>query len=121
MLRKIKSIVKIIILGIVLILGLSLVRSIAKLANSNQRIVDEETKVAKLQKENRELEEKLKGIKSVEFIEKEARDKLGLAKKGELVVVLPDTETLKSLAPKLEEKKFTLPDPNWKLWLNLFL
>ncbi len=121
MLKKLKSIAKIIILGIVITLSLSLIKSISKLANSNQKITDEEQHVANLKKENDILAKKLQSIKSIQFIESEARDKLGLAKKGETVIVLPDVATLKSLAPKLEEKQFSLKEPNWKLWLNLFL
>jgi len=118
--HKIKLFIRLGFLIIALFLSISFIRSITKIVGSNQKITDARKKVDELQKENEELIEKLKKVKSVQFIEGQARDKLGLAKKGEIVVVLPDTDTLKSLAPKLPQDKVNLPDPNWKKWLKLF-
>lgn len=118
--HKIKSIVKTGLLILALFLGFSLLKSISTIVGSNQKIIDANKKVLELEKEQKELNKKLSEVKSIQFIEQEARDKLSLAKKGELVVVLPDRDTLKSLAPHLPENKATLPDPNWKKWMKLF-
>jgi 2-phospho-L-lactate guanylyltransferase (CobY/MobA/RfbA family) len=77
--------------------------------------------VKELQRENRKLKRDLQEKESEEFIEKELRNKLNLAKKGEIVVVLPDEEILRKLAPERVEEEEALPDPNWKKWLKLFL
>ena len=121
MLTKIKSIIGYFILIIVLITAYSLIKSISKLSGANQKIVNEEKYLSELKKENEELTKKLQNVESVQFVEEVARNKLGLAKKGEIVVVLPDIQTLKNLAPKLPIEKASLPDPNWQLWLKLFL
>lgn len=118
---KIKSILKWGILLLSLLLGLSLVKSIAKIVGSNQKIVDEQLAVTELEKEHEDLVRQLQAVKTSQFIETQARDKLGLAKKGEIVLVLPDEATLKSLAPKIKEEKFTLPAPIWQKWLKLFM
>lgn len=120
MINKIKVILQWGIVLLALILGYSLVKSIIKIAGSSGKVEDARREVQGLKKENEDLNKELMAVQSVQFIEKEARDKLGLAKKGEIVVVLPDDETLRSLAPKVEEKTSSLPDPNWKQWLKLF-
>ena len=98
----------------------SLVRNIVKINNVNQSIKDEEEKVEKIRQENAELKAKLEILRSDEYQEKQLRDKLGLAKEGELIVVLPEDEVLRNLAPKHVEEEETLPDPNWKKWAHLF-
>lgn len=76
----------------------------------------------KLEDENKELQRQLENVKTERYSEKEARDKLNLAKEGEIVLVLPDDDVLRKLSPRRkEEQEHLLPDPNWKKWLSLFL
>lgn len=105
---------------IFLLMFVSLIRNILRVVESNKRIEKAQDQVERLKKENEELEEKLAVTKSEGYIEKQLRDKLGLAKEGEIVIVLPDEKILETLAPKLEEEGETLPDPNWKKWLKIF-
>ena len=49
------------------------------------------------------------------FIEKEAREKLGLGKPGEVVVILPKVEQRPSNAPATEGKA------NWRKWWELYV
>ena len=100
--------------------SLSLFRNISRIRQTNQKIEEKKERVEKLKKENEELVRRLEIVDEAEFIEKKLRDDLGLAKEGEIVVILPDEEVLKSLAPDYEEEEDSLPDPNWKKWLNLF-
>ena len=102
-------------------LTLSLFRNISRIRQTNQKIEEKKERVEKLKKENEELARKLEIVDRTEFIEKKLRDDLGLAKEGEIVVILPSEDVLKSLAPDYEEEEDSLPDPNWKKWLNLFL
>jgi cell division protein FtsL len=99
----------------------SLFRNILKVRQVNERIEKKKLQLEKLQSENEKLKKEVARVKSEEFIEKQLRDKLGLAKEGEIVVVLPDKETLRAFAPNIEEEEETLPLPNWKKWLQLFL
>jgi len=100
---------------------LSLIRNISKIADAEKRISKAQERVEKLRKENEETERRLAEVKGEEYIEKQLRDKLGLAKEGEIVVVLPDEETLRKIAPGIAEEEDFLPDPTWKKWLKLFL
>ncbi len=76
--------------------------------------------MAKIQADNNKLQEELAQTQNPNFIEKEVRDKLGLGKTGEAIVVLPDADTLRKLAPQMPTEVDTLPYPNWKKWEKLF-
>lgn len=103
-----------------ILLVISAVRNFGKVAAIKNEIQKEKSRIAKIEAENRELEAKIVETQSMEFVEKEIRNKLGLVKTGEVVVVLPDKEVLKKLAPEIEDDKEVLPDPNWKKWAKLF-
>jgi len=104
-----------------LVLSFSLIRNTLNFYKSGEKIDKVKEQIGELEEANRELEEKLDWVKSQEYIERESRDKLGLAKEGEIVVVLPDEEILRKLAPERQEKtKSELPKSNWQRWLNLF-
>lgn len=109
------------LLIVVLLLGFTLVKNILKNVEIKKRIATERARVEKLKQDNADLTQKLTEIQSQEYIEKQLRDKLGLAKEGEIVVVLPDTTTLEKLAPEVPIEQETLPDPNWKKWIHLFI
>lgn len=100
--------------------GLSLIRNINRINEAKKRVDRTKEKLEKLAQENKRLEEELRKIQKDEFVEKQLRDKLGLAKEGEIVMVLPDTETLKKLVSQIPEEEETLPDPVWKRWMRLF-
>jgi cell division protein FtsB len=103
-----------------LIFLLSLARNVIKINTANQNIKEAEGEAAKLSKGNAQLREKLSEVQSEEYVERQLRDKLGLAKEGEIVIVLPDEETLRKFAPREVEEEETLPDPNWRMWARLF-
>ena len=108
------------LLLIVFILVFSLVKNVLKAKNAASNIAESKRKVAELRRENDELGKEIDSVESAFFLEKQARDKLGLAKEGEMVIILPDEETLKKAFPNKEDQKDELPLPNWKQWLKLF-
>lgn len=103
-----------------ILLLFSLLKNLTKISEIKKSIQKEEGKLEKLKKENERLKRQALEVESAEFIERQLRDKLGLARKGEIVLVLPDEETLRKLAPEIPEEEETLPEPNWKKWLKLF-
>lgn len=117
---RFKKYSKYLFLFLALLFLISLGKNVARIFQAQKRIDDARRRVAKLEEENRELQDKLAAAESETFTEKQIREKLGLAKEGETVVVLPDTETIKRLAPKIEAEEDVLPDPIWKRWLHLF-
>jgi len=107
-------------IALIVVFTSSLVKNIGRVVKANKRIADAQNKVTKLQNENEELKKDLGLVLGDQYIEKQLRDKLGLAKEGETILILPDEEFIKKLVPELEEAKEQLPEPNWKKWVNLF-
>ena len=116
-LKRYSNYILIFVFGLML---LSLVRNLLKIRQADEKIRQEKERIKALQEENKKLTEALKEVKSEEFVEKQLRNKLGLAKEGEVVIVLPEPEKLRELAPKIVEEEEVLPPPNWKKWLELF-
>lgn len=117
---KLKKYSGYLIIFLLIFLIFSLARNILKFYEIRKQIEKGRESVANLKKENEDLSKKLAETQSQESIEKQLRNKLGLAKSGEIVVVLPDEEILKKLAPQAPEEEDALPDPTWKKWLKLF-
>ncbi len=106
---------------LILILTISVIRNVRKAISIRSEIAREQTKVDKIKEENARLEREILQTQSGAFIEKQVRDRLGLVKEGEATVVLPDEEILRRLAPQIPPESHTLPDPNWKKWIQLFI
>lgn len=105
----------ILIIGVGLIINLS--RDILRLLRAGDRIKQAQLRVEELEKEHLQLKE-LKGYyQSEEFIEEQARNKLNLAREGEIIVILPPN--IEELVGWQEEEK---PQelPNWQRWFRLF-
>jgi len=113
--------IRYLVAAILLVLSLSLARNVMRLYRINRAIDDAYFALEELDKKNRDLADQIKFVRSEDYIEKQARDKLGLAKEGEIVVVLPDSETLRKLSPRIErELENEIPLQNWQKWLKLF-
>ena len=117
---KLQKYVNYILILLSILLAISLVRNMFRKKQVDETITEEEVMVEDLRRENEELKKELQILGSDEYKERQLRDKLGLAKEGELIVILPDEEILRKLAPKSFEEEETLPDPNWKNWMHLF-
>lgn len=117
---KLKNYQKYLLFFLCIVFALSLARNITRIKNAQVRVEKIKERVEKLQKEKEELWVKVEEAGKQEYIEKQLRDKLGLSKEGETIVVLPDADTLRKLVPPIPEEEETLPDPNWKKWLKVF-
>ena len=107
---------------VVLLLIISLSRSVLRLKRARSRVAEAEIALEEVSERNNELKRQKQVVESEFFIEKQLRDNFGLAKEGEIVLVLPEHEILRRLSPRVEnEEQNTLPDPNWKKWANLFI
>lgn len=101
----------ILIVGIILIINLS--RSVADLLGKGKIIEKTENRLSEAQKKNRQLKEKLAEVQSESYVEKQAREKLNLAREGEVVVILPKITP----EPEVEEPREI---PNWQKWIEIF-
>lgn len=99
--------------GVVVIIGLS--RSVVDLWQRRGIVNEREAELRKLQEEQRALTKQLEEATSSAFVEKVAREKLGLVKDGETVVIMDKTETRDKRQETGEQDL-----PNWKQWWRLF-
>src|SRR3990167_2096083 len=74
-----------------------------------------EAQMARMSNENEELSSLIQYLNTPEYKEKEAREKLNLAKEGEHVVVLPSSDEEVSGTTIVPSKS-----SNAKLWFNYF-
>src|SRR3989337_4197700 len=97
------------------ILAVNSAKRIHSFSQTSQKIQDAEDRLEALRKENEALENELKYKESNEFAEKEIRDKLGLAKEGEAIVVVPQQSS-----SQLKESSGQHTKPNWQKWRGIF-
>ncbi|OGE26916.1 hypothetical protein A3C32_00070 [Candidatus Daviesbacteria bacterium RIFCSPHIGHO2_02_FULL_41_14] len=109
-----------IVLVTLLILGIlyGITQQINQSLGARGRLKNQAQEVAKLESENQQLQEELNRVKSVEFVEKVARNNLNLARNNETIFIISDEAIAKTLqGSKVEETNL----PNWQGWLRLFL
>lgn len=105
--------------GIYLIVILS--RDLWQILSAKNRITDAEEQVEELEEERVKLEEQLKLVETDEFVEREARDKLLLAKEGEVVVLLPEEIAVQEGPAFVESSGEARKElANWEKWARLF-
>jgi len=73
-----------------------------------------QTELERQKKEHKFLQERLSYVQSTQFVEEEARNKLGLVKPGEVLVIAPP-EAKRTLGITSYRTEVT-----WKQWVNLF-
>ena len=105
-----------IIFSLILIINFS--KDIIKLLGRKDRIKQAENRLTEVKKQNTDLKEQKNQYQQDEFFESEARDKLLMAKQGEVIVILP--EELKNLKDEVIEKTQVNIKPVWQQWLEIF-
>lgn len=81
-----------------------------------QIVTQTQERVDLTQSENEQLQKRLAEVSSDAFVEKEAREKLGLGKLGETILILPN----QSRDPRSQILDLR-DEPNWKKWWNLYI
>lgn len=110
-----RNTLKVIIVLVSLGVSVSTVRTIYQLWRRQDVLKARETELLKLQEANKTLERMLQDIGSDSYVEQVAREKLGLVKEGETIVILPEIGDGESGA-RNTQKNIT----NWKKWWRLF-
>lgn len=114
----VRKVIPILIILVILLVAYNLINQILGAFKSGERLSVAADAVYKLESKNRELKNQLAQIKSPAFIEQQARNKLGLSKKGETVVIIPEEKLKQVLGESVE----SIPRlPNWQGWLKVFL
>ena len=99
-----------VLVGVLLVIMVRLGGNVWRLWKAGDRIKEAEAGVRSQELENQELKKRLAEVQSPEFIEKEAREKLGLGEP------LPSPPNLKSQIPNLN-----VEIPNWRKWWKLYI
>ncbi len=86
---------------------------------AGDRLTAAASRLHTLEVKNKELKAQLEEVSSADYIEKQARDKLGLAKEGEILVVIPE-ERIKQVLGLQKETTQEEKLPNWLGWIRLF-
>lgn len=106
---------KILVWVISLVLCLSAGSTIINLWARRGIVSEREADLVRLQEENKTLENALQDARGEQFVERIARDKLGMVKPGETIVIMPgSTETAGG------ETKNKSNVALWRQWLELF-
>lgn len=100
---------------LVLILGVNIVRSWINLSRRDEVIKQAQEKLEKAKENNKDLKRQLARVETQEFVEKEARNRLNLAKEGEVVVILPSISPILSPTPTPIDTS-----ANWQKWMKVF-
>lgn len=109
-----KKILFIAIVAIFIVIVNNLVHSIYDIWQKKDFVAQAQKELDFQKQENQRLKSALSYSQTPEFIEKEARDKLFMVKKGEKRILLPkESENSRDESVKNNE-------PNWKKWWNLF-
>ncbi|MEK7617083.1 MAG: septum formation initiator family protein [Patescibacteria group bacterium] len=106
---------------IILVVGFisfNLIKQITDTLNVSERLNQAADRVFISEVKNKELKKRLSEIKSPEFVEEIARNKLGLGKEGETLVIIPDKK-IKEILGVTSSSEPRLP--NWLGWLRVFL
>lgn len=103
---------------IVIITIYNLVSQIINAVKSGERLGVAADSLIKLQIQNKELQKKLLQVKDPKFIEEQARNKLGLTKSGETLVIIPDERIKQVLGTSQAAEGVRLP--NWLGWWKVF-
>ncbi|MBI4036592.1 septum formation initiator family protein [Candidatus Daviesbacteria bacterium] len=115
-----KKIVLILIGALTIIIAYNLIGQILSTVHSGDKLSQAMDRLHKLEIKNKELKKKLEGVKSPQFLEQQARDKLGLVKEGEVLVIIPQEkiDQVLGLSKKVEEVKLPNPLGWWKLFFK---
>jgi cell division protein FtsB len=95
----------------------NLIRSIYDLWQKHDLVTLAQKEQERQKQENQRLKSQLSYVKSKEFVEEQARNKLFLVKPGEQEVLISEELIKESSTSSAKEKK---DDPNWKKWWELF-
>ncbi len=87
-----------------------------KLWQSRGIVRDAKMRLEKAKLDNKKLTERLSEVQSDEFVEREARDKLGYGKPGETILILPNQNSAQYTEKGTQENK-----SNWRRWCDLYI
>lgn len=111
-----KKILKILTLIFCLYMIVTTTKAIFDLWKAGDKLTEREFRVATLEREKEDLLRQKARVENKNYWEKVARDKIGLSKPNEQILIIPQ-ELLKDYAPEATPAAV----PTWQQWLRLIL
>jgi len=103
------------VLGVFLAVRISL--NVIRLYRAGGRLQDAQKELAAATVDNQRLKQQLQEVQTPQYMEREARDKLGYGKPGEIVVVIPEDE-ISQVGLQQQQKQVKVPI--WEQWRKLY-
>jgi len=113
--------IRLIVILVSIFLIISLSRSVVDLWGRRTIVEEEKQRLSDLEKKHEELVRKLEMVQTPAFVEKEARERLGMAREGETIIIVDE-----SFVPgEYSENTGGVPDgsdtlPYWRRWWQVF-
>jgi len=104
----------IIIVGLLVSFGLA--RNLYTAYQNSKLLSDSQRKLQQLKLENESLQQESWQASDPSFIDQEARQRLGLVKPGEVLIILPHDTATTAATPTQK----IVDEPVWKKWMSLF-
>jgi cell division protein FtsB len=98
------------------IICIGLTRSIISTLRQNDVVSERKAVLEREMVRNKDLQEQLKIATSDAFLEKQAREKLGLAREGETIVLLGEPQNSENQV----NSSVSTPQSQWTKWWRLF-
>ena len=112
-----KLVVQAMFLGVGILVVFGLARGVWDLWMKRMIALERQNELLAVEKEHQNLLDRLTEATGSAFIEKIAREKLGLVKPGETVLIMPKAEERRINGKPDSDEQLV---PNWKQWLRLF-
>jgi hypothetical protein len=109
------------LLIITIMVVVSFVQNVRSLQRGRLELAKIQEKIRIEEEKNQKAKKDLEIAQSNTYKEQQIREKLGLVKEGETLVVLPDKNEVRRLGEVQVTEKKTQEDPNWLQWVKLFL
>lgn len=100
-----------------LYLIVSLSRSIWQLYRAGDAVYEAEKVKRVEQSRSLDLKKELEASKSGDFVERQARDKLNMARPGEVTLIVPE---VKNGDDRKQDNRIIVEEANWRKWIRLF-
>ena len=109
-----------IIIAVSVFMIISLSRSVVDLWERRKIVKEEQERFSQVEKKHKELTEKLNMVQTPAFVEKEARERLGMAKAGDTVIIMDTSTTSPKERVGILSTNPSGQIPSWKRWWQMF-
>lgn len=99
------------------IFSLRVGNNVYRLYKNGERINETQTELDKAKQKNEQLKKQLAQVQTPEFMERQAKEKLGYGHENEEILVLPEQYQ----KPETGNNSGNKTEPNWVLWRKLYL